>query len=291
MPSLTVPPETRADRRGCVALRRGRACLSNARTPRTSDFKLTDESAPIVAEICRRLDGIALAIELAAARVKVLTPRQLAQKLEERFRMLTGREPGGASAAADDARADRVELRSAHAQGAAALPAPRDLRRRLELGDGQRRLFRRRVRPVSDAIESWEVLDILSSLVDKSLVQAELFGSETRYRLLESTREYAHGQLVEHGEYEEIARAHAAAFLERADQLDRAARGDSRSRVARTGRVGFRQLARRPTMDARLSRRRPARPAAGGQPRLRLARSGGDRGVALDPRRARDGRR
>ena len=90
LPSLAFPPQSDtlavADALGygAIALFVQRAAASDAK------FGLTDESAPIVAEICRRLDGIALAIELAAARVKVLTPRHLAQKLDERFRVLTG---------------------------------------------------------------------------------------------------------------------------------------------------------------------------------------------------------
>ncbi|MBV8149047.1 MAG: helix-turn-helix domain-containing protein, partial [Candidatus Eremiobacteraeota bacterium] len=89
VPSLDVPSEGSiavedALRYGAVALFAERAAASDAK------FRLTDESAPIVAEICRRLDGIALAIELAAARVKVLAPHQLAKKLDERFRLLTG---------------------------------------------------------------------------------------------------------------------------------------------------------------------------------------------------------
>jgi predicted ATPase/class 3 adenylate cyclase len=221
VPSLSFPPENRAvtadgaAQYGAIALFVQRAAASDG------NFRLTDDNAPSVAEICRRLDGIALAIELAAARVKVLSPRRLAEKLEERFRMLTG-------------------------GSRTALPRQQTMRALIDwsydlLSQKEQRLFRRltifaggwTLETVSavccdnerdfhdDAIESWEVFDLLSSLVDKSLVQAEQFGSETRYRLLESTREYAHGQLVEQGEYEVIARAHAAAFLERALHLDR----------------------------------------------------------------------
>lgn len=218
VPSLMVPPErdslTADDvvQYGAVALFVQRAAASDVR------FRLTDDCAPDVTEICRRLDGIALAIELAAARVKVLAPRQLAQKLAERFRVLAG-------------------------GSRTALPRQQTMRALIDwsydlLTSQEQRLFRRlaifaggwtldsvsavcadKEPTFHDAIESWEVLDHLSSLVDKSLVQAELFGSETRYRLLESTREYAHGQLVEHGDYEAIARAHAAALLARAEEL------------------------------------------------------------------------
>ena len=89
VPSLTVPSgdaltSEEVARFGASALFVERARAADAK------FALTDENAPIVGEICRRLDGIALAIELAAARLKVMTPQQLAQKLDERFRVLTG---------------------------------------------------------------------------------------------------------------------------------------------------------------------------------------------------------
>ena len=67
-----------------------------------SGFALTDDNAPDVAEICRRLDGIPLAIELAAARVNVLAPRQIAERLDQRFRLLTGGDRSAAAAPDDD---------------------------------------------------------------------------------------------------------------------------------------------------------------------------------------------
>jgi len=178
-------------------------------------FVLTDENATHIAEISRRLDGIPLAIELAAARVKVLSPRQLAQKLDERFRVLTS--------------GDR-----------SALPRHQTMRALIDwsyelLSDDERRLFRKLsifaggftlesagAVCSDEAIDEIVVLDLLSSLVDKSLVQAERVGGLTRYRLLESTRQYAREKLSDAGEYEATARVHAIAFLARADELDRA---------------------------------------------------------------------
>jgi hypothetical protein len=89
LPSLSVPatPDFSAE----DALAHGAIALFDARARAVnSHFAITDENAPVVAEVCRRLDGIPLAIELAAARVKVITPKQLAQKLGERFRLLIG---------------------------------------------------------------------------------------------------------------------------------------------------------------------------------------------------------
>ena len=214
VPSLPAPPanDTLASQAalhyGAVALFADRALAADGR------FTLSDESAPFVGEICRRLDGIPLAIELAAARVKVLSPQQLAQKLDERFRVLTG--------------GDR-----------SALPRQQTMRALIDwsydlLTDEERALFRKlsifagaftletASAVCSDsAMDEMAVLDLLSSLVDKSLVHAEPAGSGTRYRLLESTRQYAREKLRERGEEQATARAHAAAFLVLAEQLDR----------------------------------------------------------------------
>ena len=217
MPSLAFPLQSDtltaedALRYGAVALFAQRAGASDA------NFKLSDESAPIVAEICRRLDGIALAIELAAARVNVLAPRQLAQKLDERFRVLTG----GSRTALPRQQTMRALIDWSH-----------DL-----LSLKEQKLFRRLAIFVGgwtieragavceddqsgkDAIESWEVLDVLGSLVDKSLVHAEAVGNEMRYRLLESTRQYARERLSTAAEDAAVARAHARAFLALGEDL------------------------------------------------------------------------
>jgi predicted ATPase/class 3 adenylate cyclase len=213
MPSLPVPAAgapvalEAALRYGAVALFADRAMAADGR------FALSDDNATYVAEICRRLDGIPLAIELAAARVKVLSPQQLAQKLDERFRVLTG--------------GDRT-----------ALPRQQTMRALIDwsydlLSDDERTLFRKLsifaggftletagAIGVDEITDEIAVLDLLSSLVDKSLVAAELVGSGTRYRLLESTREYAREKLTDAGEYEVTSQAHAAAFLALAEELD-----------------------------------------------------------------------
>ena len=199
VPSLAVPPDgaltsEEALQYGAIALFAARARASDSR------FALTDEIAPIVADICRRLDGIALAIELAAARVRMLPPRRLAQKLDERFRVLTG--------------GNRT-----------ALPRQQTMRALIDwshdlLTEPEQRLFRRlsifvggcsleaaeSVCP-DDTLDALDVVDLLSSLVDKSLVVAEVDSS--RYRLLESTRAFALEKLEHSGESESVARRHA----------------------------------------------------------------------------------
>jgi len=187
--------------RDAVALFADRAVAVDAR------FILSDQNEPIVEEICRRLDGIPLAIELAAARVKVLAPRQLAEKLDERFRILTGGDPSG-------------------------LPRQQTMRALIDwsydlLSANERKLLRSLsifaggfTLESASIVVGEDVLDLLSSLVDKSLVQADLSGNEARYRLLESTHEYAREKLIESGEYEAVCRAHATAYVELAEQLD-----------------------------------------------------------------------
>jgi len=212
MPSLAVPSSDRfsseeASRFGAVQLFVDRALSGDKR------FALTTENVPHIIEICRRLDGIPLAIELAAARVKVLSPQQLAQKLDERFRVLTG--------------GDRSAL-PRHQTMRALIDWSYDL-----LSDEERTVFRKlsifaggfALESASavcsdEVIDEIATLDVLSSLVDKSLVQAEPVGSGTRYRLLESTRQYAREKLNESGVYEAVARAHATAYLALAEDLE-----------------------------------------------------------------------
>lgn len=213
LPSLTVPPlrealtAQAARPYGAVALFADRASASDAR------FTLTDDNAGYVAEISRRLDGIPLAIELAAARIKVLSPRELAKKLDERFRVLTG--------------GDR-----------SALPRHRTMRALIDwsydlLSEEERALFRTlsvfaggftlesaAAVCCGETADELEVLEQLTSLVDKSLVQTDAAETVTRYRLLESTRQYAREKLVEHREETAVARAHALAFLTLARQFE-----------------------------------------------------------------------
>jgi predicted ATPase len=172
-------------------------------------FALTDKSRPHVEELCQRLDGIPLAIELAAARVNVLSPQQLVQRLDERFRVLTG---GDRSA------------RPRHQTMRALIDWSYDL-----LSDNEQRVFRElSVFAGSFTLQSAAavcsedellILERLSSLVEKSLLQAEPREAGTRYHLLESMRHYARERLVERGEETAVTRAHATAFLALADTL------------------------------------------------------------------------
>jgi predicted ATPase/class 3 adenylate cyclase len=172
-------------------------------------FKLTDDTAPIVADICRRLDGIPLAIELAAARVKVLSIPNLAQRLNERFKILTG---GSRSAL------PRQKTLSALIDWSYDLLTPQEqmLFNRVGIFAGGFSLDAATAVCSGEDLDEIEILDLLSSLTDKSLVVADTTGEHERYHLLESTRAYALEKLSAAGAHEHLARRHAEYFRDQA---------------------------------------------------------------------------
>jgi non-specific serine/threonine protein kinase len=156
-------------------------------------FAVTEQNGPALAEICRRLDGIPLAIELAAARVTALSVDQIAARLHDRFRLLTGGRRTGVRR--------QQTLEAAVAWSYDLLTAPeRALLRRLAVLAGGWTLDAAEQVGTSDDIADWQVLNLLTRLVEKSLVVAEAAGGEARYRLLETIRQYAEEQLLASGE-------------------------------------------------------------------------------------------
>ncbi len=173
---------------------RARALMSN--------FRLGEAETAAVVEICRRLDGLPLAIELAAARVPVLGVAGVRDKLGERFRILTG----GSRVAPKR----HQTLRAALDWSLALLDeGERATYRRLGAFVGSFALESAQELAADDGIDAWAVLEHLSSLVDKSLIIAE-GGLRPRYRMLESTREHALEQLAEAGETDRWIARHAA---------------------------------------------------------------------------------
>ena len=168
-------------------------------------FVLTESTLPIVVDICRRLDGIALAIELAAARVPLLGVDGLRAKLDDRFRILTA----GARFALRRHQTLRAALEWSHSLLTA---AEQIVFRRLGVFAGTFGLGSAQRVASADTIDEWSVLEILGALVDKSLVVVEA-GAEPRYRLLETGRAYALEQLADSGELNAVLRQHAAALL------------------------------------------------------------------------------
>jgi predicted ATPase/class 3 adenylate cyclase/DNA-binding CsgD family transcriptional regulator len=170
------------------------------------NFAVTDDSAPCVARICRDLDGIPLAIELAAARVRVLSVERIAAGLADRFQLLTG----GARGALPRLQTLRGSVDWSHAL----LDEPeRTLLRRLGVYQGGFTLDACEVVCADDDLDRRAILDLLTSLVDKSLVLVEERGSLSRYALLETVRQYALDRLGEAGEAGRLRDRHADAFV------------------------------------------------------------------------------
>jgi len=179
-----------------------------------STFTVTNDNAPALAQICHRLDGIPLAIELAAAKIRVLSLEQIAKRLDDRFRLLTG----GSRAALER-----------HQTLRAAIDWSYNL-----LSEQEKILFRRLAVFIdgwtleaaesvcSDAagqsgIRSEDALNLLEQLIHKSLVITEEARHESRYRMLETMRQYAHEKLVEAGERDTLRDKHLDYFLQFAE--------------------------------------------------------------------------
>ena len=213
VPSLMLPDAGRlpplADLARCESIR----LFVERATAIRPGLRLNDANAPAVAQICQRLDGVPLAIELAAARVHAMTVEQIAVRLDDRFRLLTG-------------------------GSRTALPRQQTLRATIDwswdlLSDGERTLLRR----LSVFVDGWtleaaeniaagdatsdpEVLDLLSRLVEKSLVIAEQYDTETRYSLLDTIRQYARDKLLESGEAERVRARHVHYYLRLSDEVE-----------------------------------------------------------------------
>jgi Predicted ATPase len=179
------------------------------------DFVVTNANAPALAEICSRLDGIPLAIELAAARARVLDVQQIAERLDDRFRLLRSHERGG---------------HLPHQQTLEALidwsydllsEQERILFRRLGVFVGGRTIEALETVCAGDGIEDWEVLDLVEQLVDKSLVTVEReAGRAPRYTVLESVWQYCRDKLTASGEEDRLRDRHLEYFLEFAEKAE-----------------------------------------------------------------------
>ncbi len=188
------------------------------------DFALTDDNAATVGEICARLDGVPLAIELAAARVRALSLSEILESLHDRFRLLTG----GARTAVRRQQTLRASVDWSHAL----LTEPeRVLFRRLAVFLGGFDLDAAQAVAGSGEVERYQVLDQLTLLVDKSLVVADDSGGRTRYRLLETVRQYALEKLGESGEADAVRSRHRDHYTALAALLDAPAGGDYEQRL------------------------------------------------------------
>jgi len=190
-----------------------------------SDFALTEANAPVLASVCWRLDGIPLAIELAAARVRSMAVEEIHARLDNRFRLLTS---GSRTALPRQQTlkalidwsyelltpAERTLLaRLSVFAGGWTLEAAEQVIGNREQGRGNREQSRKGLYSSLFPVPSDEVLDVLTSLVEKSLVIYEEGDGGARYRLLETVRQYARERLMESGEMEAVRGQHGAYFL------------------------------------------------------------------------------
>jgi predicted ATPase/class 3 adenylate cyclase/DNA-binding CsgD family transcriptional regulator len=188
------------------------------------DFAVSDDNAATVTEICARLDGVPLAIELAAARVRALSLAEILDSLHDRFRLLTG----GARTAVRRQQTLRASVDWSHAL----LTEPeRVLLRRLAVFLGAFDLDAAQAVAGGGDVARYQVLDQLTLLVDKSLVVADDSGGRTRYRLLETVRQYALEKLGESGEADAVRSRHRDHYTSMAALLDAPAGGDYEQRL------------------------------------------------------------
>ena len=209
LPSLSVPQGDRKLAAAALAQYEAVRLFTDRAVAAKPAFQVTDQNAAAVSDICRHLDGIPLALELAAARARALSVEQIAERLDGRFHLLTG--------------GDRT-----------ALPRQQTLRACIDwsydlLSEPERALFRRlavfaggwtleaaEAVGAGDAIEKTDVLDLLTHLVDKSLVALDADGD--RYSLLETVREYAEERLDAAGEGHAVRTRHLDFYLALAEK-------------------------------------------------------------------------
>jgi predicted ATPase/class 3 adenylate cyclase len=178
-------------------------------------FVVDKDNAPFIAQICYRLDGIPLAIELAAARVKMLSVEQISRRLDDRFRLLTG----GARTALPRQQTLRALIDWSYDLLS---EKERFLLHRLSVFAGGWTLEAAEEICAGDGIETDAVLDLLTQLVNKSLVvvMERSQSGETRYRMLETIRQYAREKLLKNGNGEAIRQQHLAYFVRLVEQAE-----------------------------------------------------------------------
>ena len=178
---------------------------------RKTAFHVTATQAVAIANICHRLDGLPLAIELAAARVISLSVEEINTRLDNRFHLLTG---GNRTA-----HTRHKTMRAAIDWSYELLTeAERKMLYRLSVFRGGWTLKAAEAVVTDEDMEEWSALDLLTSLTDKSLVVAEPQEGHTRYRLLETIRQYAHEHLIESGEGAAVCERHQAFYMALAEE-------------------------------------------------------------------------
>jgi non-specific serine/threonine protein kinase len=207
VPSLTLP-DAGDDDPAVLAQSEAVALFVERAAQHKPGFTLTGDNAQLVGRVCRRLDGIPFAIELAAARLRSMSITDLDRHLDQRFRLLTG----GARTALPRQQTllalidFSYDLLSAAEQAVLA---------RLSIFAGGFDLLAAEGVCTDDELDEFEIVGVVDALVDKSLVQADDRGDTLRYRLLETMREYAKQRLADRGDVERarVARLHRNFYL------------------------------------------------------------------------------
>jgi non-specific serine/threonine protein kinase len=207
VPSLTLPESSSTQTLDAVANCEAVRLFSDRARAVDASFAITDQNARVVTEICRRLDGIPLAIELAAAKLKVLSVDQLHERLKDRFRLLTG---GSRTAVARQRTLEATidwsyDLLS---------ESERILLCRLSVFPGGWTLDAAEQICDGDGLDTSEIVELLSHLVDKSLVNVDAeTGTERRYRCLETVRQYGRDRLARLGQTERTRDRHLEFYV------------------------------------------------------------------------------
>jgi predicted ATPase/transcriptional regulator with XRE-family HTH domain len=223
LPSLAAPPLDAPGHISAVdAVNYEAIALFTERAQATDySFTISDENAPLIAEICCRLDGIPLAIELAAARVRFLPVKVLSERLDQRLALLTG---GSRTVlprhqtmrALIDWSYDLLDVREQRLfESLSVFAGGFTLEAATAVVSGDEAA-------AAGAGDNPEVFELLSLLVDKSLLMVDFEGLAPRYRLQESSRQYAREKLVMRGQQGIVARRHSVFYLELAEYLERA---------------------------------------------------------------------
>jgi non-specific serine/threonine protein kinase len=211
VPTMEVPPENGGSR-DLENIESVRLFIDRAMAV-VPDFRVTSgNSAPIV-NICRHLDGIPLAIELAAARVKILTPEQIADRLQDRFQLLAG----GPRTALP--RHQTLQATMEWSYGLLTEPE-KSLLMQLSVFSGGWTLEDAEELVQEDLDRRSEILDLLSNLVDKSLVIVKRKHGLARYGMLETVRQFATGKLTASGDADDFNQRHANLFIKLAEEAD-----------------------------------------------------------------------
>jgi predicted ATPase/class 3 adenylate cyclase/DNA-binding CsgD family transcriptional regulator len=182
-------------------------------TSAVPSFTVTNANAPALAQVCHRLDGIPLAIELAAAKIRVLSVEQISKRLDDRFRLLTG---GGRTAL------ERHQTLRAAIDWSYNLlsPAEQILFNRLSVFVGGWTLEAAEAVCEGGPVTGEDILNLIEQLINKSLVITEEVGHEARYHMLETIRQYASEKLAEVGETNNVRERHLEYFLDLAETAE-----------------------------------------------------------------------